>query len=142
MASNYTENYGLCQWEAGDSFVRTEFNQDNQKIDAALKAVEGCNCQLHVKTYTGTGASGPVTHTFPYKPMFLVILTDGGGTWVFSARGTSSISGRLSINTYTSQNIVWNDRSVSIGTEDTSAFYCCNSSGSSYCLAALLDVTG
>ena len=36
MATNYTENYGLCQWEAGDSFVRTEFNQDNQKIDAAL----------------------------------------------------------------------------------------------------------
>ena len=37
MASNYTENYGLCQWEAGDSFVRTEFNQDNQKIDAAIQ---------------------------------------------------------------------------------------------------------
>ena len=40
MASNYTENYGLCQWEAGDSFVRTEFNQDNAKIDAALKDLE------------------------------------------------------------------------------------------------------
>ena len=38
MASNYTENYGLCQWEAMDSFVRTEFNQDNAKIDAALTA--------------------------------------------------------------------------------------------------------
>ncbi len=36
MASNYTENYGLCQWEPGDNFVRTEFNQDNAKIDAAL----------------------------------------------------------------------------------------------------------
>ena len=40
MASNYTENYGLCQWEAKDSFVRTEFNQDNAKIDAAIKAAE------------------------------------------------------------------------------------------------------
>ena len=40
MASNYTENYGLCQWEATDNFVRTEFNQDNAKIDAALKALE------------------------------------------------------------------------------------------------------
>ena len=39
MASNYTENYGLCQWEAGDSFVRTEFNQDNAKIDTALQAL-------------------------------------------------------------------------------------------------------
>ena len=36
MASNYTENYGLCQWEAGDSFVRTEFNQDNARLDEAL----------------------------------------------------------------------------------------------------------
>ena len=36
MASNYTTNYGLCQWEAGDQFVRSEFNQDNAKIDAAL----------------------------------------------------------------------------------------------------------
>ena len=40
MASNYTANYGLCQWEAADSFIRTEFNQDNAKIDAALKDLE------------------------------------------------------------------------------------------------------
>ncbi|WP_295628227.1 hypothetical protein [uncultured Intestinimonas sp.] len=40
MASSYTENYGLCQWEATDSFVRTEFNQDNARIDAALKDLE------------------------------------------------------------------------------------------------------
>ena len=39
MASNYTTNYGLCQWEATDQFVRSEFNQDNAKIDAALKSV-------------------------------------------------------------------------------------------------------
>ena len=40
MASNYTTNYGLCQWEATDNFVRTEFNQDNARIDAALGRVE------------------------------------------------------------------------------------------------------
>ena len=39
MASSYTTNYGLCQWEPGDSFVRTEFNQDNARIDAAIKGV-------------------------------------------------------------------------------------------------------
>lgn len=39
MASNYTTNYGLCQWESGDQFIRSEFNQDNQKIDTALKRV-------------------------------------------------------------------------------------------------------
>lgn len=36
MASNYTENYGLCQWEATDQVLRTEFNEDNAKVDAAL----------------------------------------------------------------------------------------------------------
>ena len=39
MASNYTASYGLCQWESGDQFIRSEFNQDNQKIDTALKRV-------------------------------------------------------------------------------------------------------
>ena len=36
MATNYTTNYGLCQWEPEDNFLREEFNQDNAKIDAAL----------------------------------------------------------------------------------------------------------
>ena len=40
MASGYTENYGLCQWQGEDKFLREEFNQDNAKIDAALKAAE------------------------------------------------------------------------------------------------------
>lgn len=37
MASNYTENYGLCQWEATDQVLREEFNQDNVKVDSLLK---------------------------------------------------------------------------------------------------------
>lgn len=37
MASNYTENYGLCQWEETDAVLRTDFNEDNAKIDEALK---------------------------------------------------------------------------------------------------------
>ena len=36
MASSYTSSYQLCQWEAGDKVLRTDFNGDNQKIDAAL----------------------------------------------------------------------------------------------------------
>lgn len=40
MASGYTANYGLCQWQRSDKFLREEFNGDNEKIDAALKAAE------------------------------------------------------------------------------------------------------
>lgn len=40
MASNYTENYGLCQWEATDQVLRTDFNGDNAKLEEALSDLE------------------------------------------------------------------------------------------------------
>lgn len=36
MASGQTANYLLNQWEAEDKVLRTEFNADNAKLDAAL----------------------------------------------------------------------------------------------------------
>lgn len=38
--ANYTQNYGLHQWEPGDDFLRTDFNQDFAKIDTAVKGLE------------------------------------------------------------------------------------------------------
>ena len=38
--ANCTEHYGLHQWEPGDSFLRTDFNEDFWKIDAALGRAE------------------------------------------------------------------------------------------------------
>lgn len=40
MASNHTQNYGLCQWEATDQVLRTDFNEDNAKIEAAILDVK------------------------------------------------------------------------------------------------------
>lgn len=40
MASNYTEQYKLCQWEATDQVLRTDFNEDNAKLEAALANLE------------------------------------------------------------------------------------------------------
>ena len=49
MAS-YTTNYQLHQWEASDDFLRTDFNTDFQKIDAAIKGVEtAANTALALK---------------------------------------------------------------------------------------------
>ena len=39
--ANYTANYGLHQWEPGDSFLRTDFNGDFAKIDGALGTLKG-----------------------------------------------------------------------------------------------------
>jgi len=38
MPSNYTVNYHLNQWNADDRVLRADFNADNAKIDAAIKA--------------------------------------------------------------------------------------------------------
>ena len=37
--ATYTENYQLHQWVPEDDFLRTDFNTDFQKIDAALGAL-------------------------------------------------------------------------------------------------------
>lgn len=39
MSTNHTPNYNLCQWEDADQVLRSDFNQDNAKIDAALKGI-------------------------------------------------------------------------------------------------------
>lgn len=49
MASNYTENYGLCQWEATDQVRREEFNEDNAKIDEALVGIQAANHYIKLK---------------------------------------------------------------------------------------------
>ena len=38
MPAHLTEHYQLSLWEADDQVQRADFNSDNQKIDAALKA--------------------------------------------------------------------------------------------------------
>ncbi len=37
---NYTENYQLNQWEPADRVLRTDFNEDNRKIEEALNVVQ------------------------------------------------------------------------------------------------------
>ena len=51
MASEQTANFGLNQWAAEDRVMRTEFNADNAKIDAALGAIP----KIVTGTYTGDG---------------------------------------------------------------------------------------
>ena len=58
MASNYTEHYDLCQWEAADQVQRTDFNADNAKVDAALDGLEhGKAAQDEVDVLTDTVAA-------------------------------------------------------------------------------------
>ncbi len=44
---NYTKNYQLNQWEPADRVLRTDFNEDNRKIEEALNTATNAN--LYVK---------------------------------------------------------------------------------------------
>lgn len=89
MASNYTEHYGLCQWEGTDQVLREEFNRDNATVDAEIKdlskrsrSLENIiqtrgNCQFYFTSYVGTGTVGqsyPTSLTFPVAPYLAIIV--------------------------------------------------------------------
>ena len=48
---NHTTNYNLNQWEAGDRVTRDDFNADNAKIDAAIKAVSSGSPKIASGSY-------------------------------------------------------------------------------------------
>ena len=94
---NRTNNYNLCQWEETDRVRRTDFNEDNAKIDAAVKAVgrrvdgleaskadktalaavEGKISRIVTGTYAGTGGSSGVRRiSLPGRPKLVLIRTD------------------------------------------------------------------
>ena len=49
--SNYTEHHHLHQWEPGDPFLRTDFNEDFAKIDGALDGLAQAHADLNYHLY-------------------------------------------------------------------------------------------
>ena len=75
----YTTNYQLHQWEASDDFLRTDFNTDFQKLDAAIKGVEtAANTALAGKA--GTAALEAVQTLAEGKCAVLSGTYTGGGS--------------------------------------------------------------
>ena len=71
-----TTNYQLNQWAKSDRLMMDDFNSDNQKIDAALKAVADGGTKIVTGTYTGTGEYGwehPNTLTFDFAPKLVLV---------------------------------------------------------------------
>mgnify|MGYP001152876093 CR=1 FL=1 len=101
MPTNHTENYQLSQWERSDRILMEDFNADNAKIDAALKAEANArialaagvakrgNCQIEIQTYAGTAEEGAYTTkrlTFFARPAFVFIMGQRDVRWL---NGTS-----------------------------------------------------
>ena len=80
MAS-YTANYQLHQWEPADFFLRTDFNADFAKLDAALAGKAGL-AELAEKlgavtgSYTGDGSAGR-TISLGFAPIAVFLREDG-----------------------------------------------------------------
>ena len=105
--AQYTENLGLHQWEPEDNFLRSDFNEDFGKIDAALGALEtgsatrtelsqarqaleqliAARSRMAVGYYSGNG--GTTTINVGFKPRFVLIRNSGNSTSAFVVEGSS-----------------------------------------------------
>ena len=94
MASHQTTNFQLCQWEADDEVLRTDFNADNLKIENALSAVKAVadvaftpeNSPIVAGTYTGDGTASRIIY-LGFTPKAVFVCRYDGTTRI---RGTSS----------------------------------------------------
>ena len=119
MASNYTTNYQLNQWAKSDRLMMDDFNSDNQKIDAALKAVADGGTKIVTGTYTGTGEYGaahPNTLTFDFVPKIVWIVTQNQYSTPHRAvliHGCTAASSS-DYRSYGISSVTWNDAARSV----------------------------
>ena len=123
MASGQTSNYGLNQWAAEDKVLRTDFNQDNAKLDAALDHLAN---RFYYGTYTcdGTyGAENPITLTFPFRPKAIFLAPLNASVWshTWISYGTTQCYIHTYYNDGDFLTLSWNDRLVSFYSEKNAA---------------------
>jgi len=79
MPSNFTPNYQLNQWEPDDRVLRTDFNADNAKIDAALAGKMGVSTEAG-RMYPTTGTfTGTASRILPFdwnKYEYITVVTE------------------------------------------------------------------
>ena len=160
MSSQKTEHYELNQWLATDQVLRTDFNTDNAKVEAALDALAGQvaekadtslfttlsgtvntlsatrNARVYISSYTGNGAASR-TFSFPARPMLVNIM--GSNNWLCAVQGASVGSGGYLGGGGEAINVTWSGHSMTVSSPSGDASYLCNWSGDRYSVVALLD---
>ena len=87
MSSQKTTNLKLHKWVKSDPIKMAEFNENFQKLDAAVAA----GAKIATGSYVGTGtygSSNPCSLTFDFPPKLLIIFNDVGRMHYYS--GSSS----------------------------------------------------
>ena len=109
MPSNHTTNYQLSQWAKSDQVKMEDFNADNAKLDAALKAeadaraaaVNAINTalsgavKLAAGSYTGDGAESRVI-PLPFTPKAVYVCSSLGINYLYNS-GSKSLYGGLAV---------------------------------------------
>ena len=154
----HTPNYRLSQWNMADRIQMQDFNADNQKIDAALKAkantraaavqtltnkVAKCgNCRMEVFTYTDTGAAGvdnPTRITFSARPTVFFVMDDRA---FLSGQGSAAKGNRIVYNPGSSStsmgatDLTWSGNTMSLYTTNNANSQL-NTKDTLYCVLAL-----
>ena len=153
MSTNHTTNYNLNQWLATDQVKRTEFNEDNTKIDAALKAnaddiaaletaVENKgNCTVWTTSYVGNGqcgAAAPTSITFPKQPLYCIVSGSTGRMGFFQRGQTASTGIKIDFNEPCYWlSVTWSGNTLSWW--GATVWEQLNDSGSTYFVLAFLD---
>lgn len=91
MASNHTQQYGLCQWEATDQVLRTDFNADNQKIEAAL--IRANTPWFQVGVLSNYDGSKNVTVNLGRQPCLVIVGNQLGFTNFCTSSSATSAPG-------------------------------------------------
>ena len=134
MASNQTTNYGLHLWEPEDDFLRTEFNENNEKVDAALGEIALAGLKLVSGSYIGDGSTTKRL-TFPFSPKLIFISINAAGAGHSILVNGQEQSCNIAYNTY-GFSVSWEDSSVTFST-GANATVLCNSSGQKYYYCAI-----
>ena len=142
--ANYTKHYHLHQWEPEDPFLRTDFNEDLQKIDVAI-AGRG-DCKIVYGTYIGTGGYGPdspcvldFAESLGQAPSLLIVRPSAGVSNQITALKGMKSTYVSPHNTYSNEVIylTWADTDVSWYLEKNAALQL-NDVGKSYFYVAFI----
>ena len=119
---NATTNYQLSQWEASDRVLRTDFNADNAKIEAALSSLEARATALDslaskLTFYVGQLSLAEVDRTrkaiFPASAVneqFLHTSNFTASKGIVFREGKVVLEGEISSGTVTCGNYITTDR--------------------------------
>lgn len=89
MSSQKTTNMNLHKWVLSDPVKMAEFNENFQKIDAAIAA----GAKIATGSYVGTGTYGsshPCSLTFDFVPQLLMLFEAGGIRYYITTTSSTS----------------------------------------------------